>query len=167
MRTAYRVLAYVIVAEVVLQAAAVVYAVFGLFKYIDDGAVVDKATQESGVTFEGVTGFIVHGINGMMVIPALALILLVVSFFAKVPKGSRWAGIVFGLVVLQVLLGGFAHGLPILGALHGANALALFGAAAMAAHRARPPRAVTRAAEAGSVGLADRPSVDRASQTSV
>ena len=137
MRSTYRVLAYLIAAEVVIQASAIAYAVFGLTKYIDDGAVVDKATQETGETFEGVVGFIVHGINGSTVIPAIALVLLVVSFFARIPGGVRWAGALVALVVLQVTLGMFAHGLPLLGALHGINALAVFAVAVVAGRRAR------------------------------
>ena len=42
-----------------------------------------------------------------------------------------------GLVVLQVLLGLFGHAVPLLGALHGLNALLLFGVAVMAAMAAR------------------------------
>jgi hypothetical protein len=143
MKTTYRVLAFLVAAEVVIQAAAIAYAVFGLGKYIDDGAVVDKATQESGVTFEGVIGFIVHGINGEMVIPLIALILFVVSFFAKIRGGVLWAGILLALVVLQVLLGFFAHEVPFLGAIHGLNALAVFTVAFMAGMRARSGAAVT------------------------
>lgn len=148
MRTAYRVLAYLVAAEVVIQAAAVAYAVFGLGKYIDDGAVIDKATQESGETFEGVIGFIVHGINGTMIVPAIALIFFIVSFFAKIRGGVLWAGITLALVVLQVLLGMFAHVVPFLGALHGLNALAVFAVAFMAGMRARsvPAAPVTASA---------------------
>ena len=120
-----------------MQAAAIAYAVFGLFKFIDNGAVVDKATQESGETFDGVVGFIVHGFNGYLIVPALALILLVVAFFAKVPGGVKWAAILFGLVVLQFMLGGFAHEVPAVGAVHGLNALAVFTVALIAARRAR------------------------------
>jgi hypothetical protein len=150
MRTTYRVLAFLIAAEVVIQAAAIAYAVFGFFKFVDDGAVIDKASKESGETFDGVVGFIVHGINGMMIVPLLALVLLVVSFFAKVPGGVKWAGILVGLVVVQVLLGMFAHELPWLGGLHGLNALAVFTVALLAAHRARrvqTPTASTSDAE--------------------
>ena len=86
---------------------------------------------------EGLVGFIVHGINGSMIVPLLALLLLVVSFFARVPGGVKWAAILFGLVAAQVLLGIFAHELPSLGAVHGLNALAVFSVALLAAHRAR------------------------------
>ena len=42
----------------------------------------------------------------MYVMPLLGLILLIVSFFAakQVPGARKWAGIVFGLIVLQVAL---------------------------------------------------------------
>jgi hypothetical protein len=150
MRATYRVLAFLVAAEVVIQAAAVAYGVFGFFKFVDDGAVIDKASQESGETFDGVAGFIVHGINGMMIVPLLALILFVVSFFANVPGGVKWAGTLLVLVVLQIALGGFAHEFPALGAVHGLNALAVFGVALLAAHRARPvprPKASTSAVD--------------------
>jgi len=138
MRSAYRILAFVIAAEVAIQAAAIAYALFGLGVYIQGGGVMDKAAMESETTtFTGDGGFPLHGINGQIVFPLLVLILLVLSFFAKVPRGVMWAAVAFGLTVLQVLLGLFGHDLPILGALHGINALLIFGVAVMAAMAAR------------------------------
>ena len=134
MRTAYRVLAYLIAAEVVIQAAAIAYAVFGLGAWIEGGGVMDKAAMESdSADFAGVGGFALHGINGEMVVPLLALILLVVSFFTGMRGAAKWAGIVVGLVALQILLGVFGDGLPLLGILHGANALVLLVVAVVAA----------------------------------
>jgi hypothetical protein len=127
MRPAFRVLAFVIAAEVVVQAAAIVYAVAGLGKWIMDCAVVDKAVMESDDTaFTGIGGFIVHGMNGMMIMPFLALVLLIVSFFAKVPKGPVYAGGILALVILQVVLGIYGHEVPAVGALHGINAFVIF-----------------------------------------
>jgi hypothetical protein len=60
---------------------------------------------------------------------------LIVSFFAKIPGGVKWAATVFGLVVLQVLLGVFGHESPYLGLLHGVNALAVLGTAINAGKR--------------------------------
>lgn len=137
MRVAYRVLAYLVALGVVVQASMIAFAVFGLGKWVDDGGTLDKATMESdnsGVT--GSAGFAVHSIDGQMVIPALALILLIVSFFAKVPGGSKWAGFVLLAVVVQVFLGFLSHTVPWLGALHGINALILFGLAVTAGMRA-------------------------------
>jgi hypothetical protein len=136
MRSSYRVLAYIIAAEVVVQAAAIAFAVFGFFKWIDDGNTFDKAVMnDENASFTGLAGFIIHGINGQMVIPLLALVLLIISFFARVPGGVKWAGGILALVVVQVLLGVFGHAAPLLGPLHGINALILLGVAVTAGRR--------------------------------
>ena len=160
MRTAYKVLAWLVALGVVVQAASMVYAVAGLGIWVDkEGGVFDKASGEAmfegDVTFTGVSGFMVHGLNGMMVIPALALILLIVSFFAAktVPNARKWAGIVFGLIVLQVALAIFAFMLsPAIGALHGVNALLLLGAA-IRAQTLTTASAVTRREGASPVSV--------------
>ncbi|MFW5472489.1 hypothetical protein ACOCJ5_04195 [Knoellia sp. CPCC 206450] len=142
MRTVYRVLAALVAVEVMLQASFIVYGDAGMGKYIEDGGVIDKAGMEAAfesgeAPFSEFMGLVLHGMNGMMVIPALALLLLISSFFAKVPGGSKWAGIVLGLVVLQVTLGLLGHSFPIIGALHGINALLLFSSAAWTFYRSR------------------------------
>jgi hypothetical protein len=150
MRTVYRVFAGLIAAEVVIQAAAVAYGVFGLGKYIDDGHTINKATvEDSSTSFTGLGGLALHGINGSMIIPLLGLLFVIVSLFAKVPKGVMWALITFGLIIVQVALGIFAHAVPALGILHGPNALVLFGVAIMAFMRARPVPASATAPTAG------------------
>lgn len=136
MRSVYRVVAYVVAAGVAVQAMVMVYAVAGLGKWVEEGGVLDQAAMESKESpFPEVIGLMIHGMNGMMVIPAIALILLIVSFFTKAAGAVMWAVIVAVLVVLQVALGMFGHGIPLLGALHGLNALLLFGAAIYAGRR--------------------------------
>jgi hypothetical protein len=137
MRTAYKVLAWLVALEVVIQAALMVWAIAGLGIWVDsNGGVLDKAAMESEETlFPELAGLMFHGMNGMMIIPALALILLIVSFFAKVPGGIKWAGFVLLAVVVQVALGIFGHEASISGMLHGINALILFSVAAMAGVR--------------------------------
>jgi len=153
MRTVYRVLAYAVAIEVVVQAMAVVWAMAGLGKWIDDGGVADKALFESEDNpFPEVAGFMIHGVNGMMIIPLIALVLLVVSFFARVPGGVKWAGLVLLLVVVQATLGLAGHAVPGIGGLHGLNALLLFATALHTARRSSlgtAPAAATapRAAE--------------------
>lgn len=143
MRTAYRVLAFVIAAEVAVQAAAIAYAIFGLGAWVQGGGVLDKATMESESTaFVGDGGFALHGINGEIVFPVLVLVLLVFSFFAKVPRGVMWAGVLVGLTVLQILFAVLGLGLPVLGVLHGITALLIFGVAVMAAMATRTGAAV-------------------------
>ena len=89
--------------------------------------------------FTGVGGFALHGINGMMIIPLLVLALLIVSFFAKIPEGSKRAGILVGLVVVQVVLGLVSHSVPYLGPLHALNAFAILVLAYQAGQRATSP----------------------------
>jgi hypothetical protein len=138
MRAVYRFFAGLIALEVLVQAAAVAYGFFGVGKYIDDGHTINKAAiEDANTSFTGLGGLALHGINGMMVIPLIGLLFLIVSFFAKVPKGVMWALITFVLIIVQVALGLFAHGIPALGILHGPNALLLFGVAVMALMRAR------------------------------
>jgi hypothetical protein len=138
MRTTYRVLAYLIAAEVAVQAAAVAFGFAGLIHWVQTGGVFDSAVIESDENpFPEVWGLIVHGLNGGIVIPFLALLLLICSFFAKVQRGVVWGATVFVLVVLQVMLGYSVRDLPALGALHGLNALVLFATAFLAARRAR------------------------------
>jgi len=137
-RSVYKVLAYVLAAEVVIQAMAMVYAVAGQGRWVMEGGVLDKAVLESREhVFPEVLGYTIHGVNGAIVIPLLALLLLVFSFFAKVPGAVKWAAIVFLLVVVQATLGIGGHSIPFLGALHGLNALLLFSAALYTGLRVR------------------------------
>jgi hypothetical protein len=71
----------------------------------------------------------------MMVIPALALLLLIVSFFTRVRGSAWWAGLVLVLVAVQVNVGFLGHEIPAMGGVHGLNALLLFSAAFYTAHR--------------------------------
>jgi heme A synthase len=136
MRQVYRVFAYLIAAGVAIQAAAIAYAVFGLLKWVERGGTLDQST-EFGSELGGELGFVTHAMAGIFVLPAIALLFLIFSFFAKVPGGIKWALIVFGLTVLQVALGLFSHELAGLGWLHGLNALILFAAAVMAGMRVK------------------------------
>ena len=142
MRTAYKVLAYLMAAEVAVQAMVMVWAIAGLGKWVDGGGVFDKSVIEGSIEtgampFPEVLGLLVHGINGMFVVPGLALAMLIVSFFTKVRGAIKWAVTLFVLVVLQGQLGFLGHEFPLSGALHGLNALALFGVALYAGRRLR------------------------------
>ena len=150
MRATYKVLAHLVAGLVAVQAAVMVFAVAGLYGWVADGNSLTESvlTAEEGPDFTGAIGFMLHGVVGMMVIPVLALALLVVAFFAKVPGGIRWAAIVLGLVVLQVVLGIAGHSTPYAGLLHGFNALALFACALGAGRAAKDaPAATTPAPE--------------------
>jgi heme A synthase len=138
MRTAYRILAFAIAALVAVQAAAIGYAVFAQLSWIENGGTIDKASIESA---PGTSAYIFHALDGGVVL-LLALALLVISFFAEIPQGVRWAVIVLVCTIVQIALGTLSHMLSAIGAVHGAVALVLFGVAVMAAMRARKPAPV-------------------------
>jgi hypothetical protein len=140
MKQAYRVLAFLVAAGVMLQAAAVAYGMFGLLKWVENGGTLDQSTELTP-DLGGYTGFSLHATGGIFIVPLIALLLLISSFFATVPGGIKWALIVFGLTVLQVALGLFSHEVAGLGWLHGLNALLVFSTAVTAGMRAT--RAVT------------------------
>lgn len=130
----YRVFAYLIAAAVAFQAAVIAWGVFALSSWVQEGGVLDKAAMENGGV-GGEAGLFAHG-YGAIAVAVLGLALLVTSFFAKVPGGVKWAGITFGLIVLQWVLGIASFSLPGLGLLHGVNALAILGVAMTTGSRA-------------------------------
>lgn len=123
---AYRGIAYVIAGLVLLQAAFIGYAWFEAINAIDSGTVINE-------DYDGNAGHAGHGIFGVMVIPLLAIALLITSLITKAVGASKRAGMVFGAVLLQVVLGFVSFGVPIFGALHGLNAFVVLGAALYAA----------------------------------
>lgn len=136
MKQTYRVLAGLVALGVLVQAASVAFGWFKTLNDLDSGSLtsIDK-------NYDGNVGHTIHAIDGQMVIPVIGLILLIVSFFAarSVAQARKWAGIVFGLIVLQVVLAFIGFGVPIVGALHGINALIVLGAAVRAMGLASPP----------------------------
>ncbi len=119
-----------------VQAASVAYGFCGLTKWVENGGTLDKASMESDTTtFTGLTGLMVHGIFATMVIPIVALLFLIASFFSKIPGGILWALVTLVTVIVQVALGLLANSVPALGMLHGIVALVLFGVAITSAMR--------------------------------
>jgi len=136
-RTTYRMLAYVIAATVALQAASVALAFFTILDEVDGGQIIT-----ADYDYEGNLGILVHRVGGLGIIPLAAIALLIVSFFTKGAGAVRWAGTVFGLVVLQI-----------------AFVFAAFGGAPSAGRAARaerardvPRRAVGRPADRAGAG---------------
>lgn len=123
MKTAYRVIAYLLALSVAVQASLIAFGAFALENNIDNGPVSDGDT----------TGVTLHSFAYVVVLFAVAL--LAVSFGAKVQHGVRWAAIPLGLVVVQFFLAYAAYSAAIVGVLHGLNALAIFAIALLAGRR--------------------------------
>jgi hypothetical protein len=150
MKQIYRALAYLIAAGVVVQAAAIAYAVFRMFEWVAAGGTIDKALIESdNPQIGGIAGFNLHQLVGVTILPLLALLFLISSFFARIPGGIRWALILFAATLVQSLIGIYAHHSSAVGWLHGAMALILFTVAVVSGIRvnralANPGRASTQ-----------------------
>ncbi|MBS1905411.1 MAG: hypothetical protein JST33_02350 [Actinobacteria bacterium] len=160
MRRVYLVLAWLVAAGVVVQVAAIAFAKVGEDHLVDSGGVIDKAFVESAqggtTTFVGVEGEAVHAMNGMMVLPVIALLLFIASFFVRGRGPKLWALLVVGLVALQIVIAFSMFDLPYLGILHGVNALAILLVAIVTALKARrtPPRHETVPTAAGTAATA-------------
>lgn len=128
MKATYRVLAMLVAIGVVLQAAFIAWGTFGIFNGSDNGKSFEKDSPGAG--------FAAHAIVGYLIV-LIALVLLIVSFFAGVPGGVKWAAITFGVAVLQIALAAVSFPVPVLGVLHGLNAFVLAGVASIAARKAR------------------------------
>ena len=155
---AYRFLAITIAVLIVVQAGAIAWGFFGVTNFVTDGGVIDEEFLDCTEDCESIgsadAGFAIHMFfNGLILIPLCSLALLIVSFFAKIPKGITLAATIFGLVILQVFV------LPALsrevgsgfGALHGINALVMMGIAIMAGQRASAAMGASEPAPAAAV----------------
>ena len=142
MRKTYQVLANAIAVLVVVQAGAIAWAFLGLSNEIDqNGLVINKACLESdsgcGGGFTAEWGFAIHMFfNGTILIPLVTIVLLIVSFFAKVPRGTVLAVVIVVSIAVQVAAGITADSMPYIGLIHGLNAFILFGSALAAASAA-------------------------------
>ncbi len=142
MRAAYLWLARIITLLVVVQAMTIAFAVSGLFNWITEkGGSVDASVvaewDSTPPTFTGAIGHYIHWISGERVFPMLALLLLIISFFAKVSQGVVLALVLLILVLLQTVTGLYGDKMPYLGLVHGFNAFLIFGAAMAAAMKAK------------------------------
>ncbi|KAE8765427.1 hypothetical protein [Georgenia thermotolerans] len=136
MRSVFRVLASLVALGVLVQAAAIAFGVFRMINDVDGGAVIDSTYDSSANP-----GLATHSM-GAMVVAGLAILLLLASFFVRFPGAKTWAVWTFVAVLAQWAFGLLAFGAPVVGLLHGANALAIFLLALLAA------RAAGRAAQA-------------------
>ncbi|RIQ32193.1 hypothetical protein DY240_05730 [Jiangella rhizosphaerae] len=132
---------------VVFQAAVVAFGGFGAIKEIEDGGVLTADSDFPNA------GPMLHAIGGTMVIPLLVLVLLIVSFFAKVRGGVKWAALLVLAVAVQITLGFAGFELPALGLLHATNAFVILTLALLGV---RAARTVTPAASDETTGDAAR-----------
>lgn len=137
MKATYRVLAYIIAGLVVLQAVWIAMGSFSAIKESEAGKVL---TEDS----TGIGGML-HGVGGMYAIPLVTLVLLVVSFFARVKGGVKWALFILLAVAVQITLAFLSFGVPQIGALHGLNAFVIIALSVIAGAKAGRQMVAARA----------------------
>lgn len=141
MQKTYLIVARLISVLIVVQAMAIVFVVAGLFHWIDGGATLDKSVvdgwEDNPPTFQGSLGAFIHFfLVGVVLIPLSGLVLLVVSFFAKIPRGVALAAAIVVSIIVQYLAAVIADSAPWVGLIHGLNAFILLGLTLVAAKAA-------------------------------
>jgi Family of unknown function (DUF6220) len=140
MRDAFKYLTSLLFLAVVVQVALAGYGAFNATSKADDNAAVAGKTITDGFDAHAVLGTVIVGITIVLVLVALAGRL-----------GSPWVQWAGGLVllgILQMLLSWLGEAVPALGFLHAVNALVIYAAVAMLAHRAWVRRDAAPAAPA-------------------
>lgn len=133
MRTAYRSLAWVICALVMLQAASEAWFASGVGKHLAEGGTIDLSDTSGPLPFTAAWGLVIHTISGTYVIPVAAALLLLTGYLTHSRRALILAVVVAVLVATQITLGLNAHLFTFLAFLHGFNALLIFGTALGAA----------------------------------
>lgn len=126
MRTAYRYLAATIFVLIVVQVGLAAYGAFDEIHKSESAPVAKKAAEDA---------FGAHAILGSLVV-LLMIVLLIAAAVGRMDAAKvRWSATIAGLGVLQLILGAVSSSAPAIGFLHGLNALAIFAATGMLAHR--------------------------------
>jgi hypothetical protein len=117
-QTVYRYWAWIVFAAVCLQVGFAGYGAFFVANAVDDNPVNEDKFQD---------GFGLHAGFGYLVV-LLVLLYLLIGFAARVGKSRLIKnGVLFGLLILQVLLAWFGFEVPAIGFFHPINALLIFG----------------------------------------
>lgn len=141
MRAAFRWLTSLLLVLVVVQFGFAGYGAFDVIHKAEKAsASVPKKTIEDA--------FNAHGALGPIVVVVM-LVLLIVSLAGRLGESRlKWSGGLFLLGVLQFALGIVSTSVPWVGFVHALNALAIYAAVAMLAHKVwmeDRPRAAARA----------------------
>jgi hypothetical protein len=128
MRNVFKYLTSLLFLTVVAQVA---FAGYGAFN------AVDKADDKGSVSKHAVDhGFSAHAALGSIIV-AVMLLLVIVAGAGRLGKPwLHWTGGIFALGIVQMLLAWLGNSVAALGFLHAVNALAIYAAVALLAHRA-------------------------------
>jgi hypothetical protein len=126
MRSLFRWLTSILFAAVVIQVGLAGYGAFDAIHKAKSAPVSKKALEDS---------FGAHGVFGYIVLLVMLVAFIVASSGGLGSAKTKWAGGILVLGILQAVLGGVSPSVPALGFLHGINALAIYAAVALLAHK--------------------------------
>jgi hypothetical protein len=139
MRTAFRWLTSILFAAIVVQVGLAGHATFDVIHKAEKASISKKTIED---------GFNAHGAVGTLIVLVM-LALLIVSLAGRLGESDlKWSGGIFLLGILQFILGVASTSVPWLGFLHAVNALAIYAAVALLAHRVWTKDRATTAAPA-------------------
>ena len=119
LRSIYRYWAWLLFAAIVIQVGLAGYGAFYAANKLDG----EGATIDEDVFFDG---FGIHAGVGYLVV-LLGLVFLILAFAGRVRgRQLQLTGLLFGLLIVQVLLAWFGFEVPAIGFFHPVNALVIF-----------------------------------------
>jgi hypothetical protein len=128
MRDLFKYLTSVLFVAVVVQVALAGYGAFYAVERSDDNGSISKDAVEHG--------FNAHAILGTIIVGVMVLLVLVAAAGRLGPTWLKWTAGLLVLGILQIVFAGIGAAVPALGFLHAVDALAIYAAAALLAHRA-------------------------------
>ena len=128
MASAFKYLTSVLFVAIVVRVGFAGYGAFNAIDKADKGKTISKKTIENG--------FDPHGALGTIVLVVMLLLVLTAAFGRLGPRYAKWTTGLLALGLLQLLFAYLGTKSAALGFLHGINALAIYAAAALLAHRA-------------------------------
>jgi len=138
-RSAFRWLTAVLFTLVVVQVALAAFGGFDAVHKAKHVSISKKMIEDS---------FNAHGLVGTLIVLVMLILLIVAAAGRIGPQQTKFVGLIFALGVLQYILGVVSTSAPVVGLLHGLNALAIFSTSGMLAHRTWTARAVAESSPA-------------------
>jgi hypothetical protein len=127
MRDAFKYLTSVLFVAIVVQVALSGYGVF---------YTLHKAKHDQSAPLKSFDhGYAAHVVLGSVIAVVILLLLIVAAAGRLGPGALKWSGALLVLALLQFAFASLGRSVPALGFLHVVNALAIYAAAALLAHR--------------------------------
>jgi hypothetical protein len=122
----FRWLTSVLFVAIVIQVGLAGYGAFNAIHKAENASVSKKTIED---------GFNTHAALGTLIVLVMIVLLIVALAGRLGPAAVKWSGGLVVLGILQMVLGVVSTSVPALGFLHTLNALAIYAAAALLAHR--------------------------------